>query len=266
MPGEWAVGRLRFRKRWLSRINTGVNVTLMAAGMAVLVFGALLYPAIVPVMRLRKREWRAHRGHVLHWYANFDENLHYEPCYEADIVPLTLSEVIRRGYSSTKIVMIVPRTLRGRVAGARQLTLWKSSAPDAAPMWLCTPPRAMLSIAYAVDAGPDSPGRSSLPAVDSQPARRHEPLPDGPDVVPAAPLNWNLSPGASPDLEAPSGPRADDSSLTRDAGPSFEEVSGANDADDAEGIAPDAASATNTTPAARHLPRKRKNRRRGRRA
>jgi hypothetical protein len=176
------------------------------ASVALLVL-ALLYPVLRPRLSRGRRARSAHRGNVVHWYPNYDEDLRYEPLHSEDIVPIRRDSLKRFGYTESSQFAIVPRTFRGRVKGDSKLRLWTSSDEDLRPVWVCAwrqpldlplvaePPLSTVQLSREhlarICSGPVSP-------IDTAPSSEH-----------AARARVEISPGEW-NLEADSGARDND--------------------------------------------------------
>jgi len=108
------------------------------ATISALVLLALLYPLLSPRLRRGRRARKAHRGGVVHLYANYDEDLRYEPLHDDDIMPVSRADFERFGYHPRGESAVVPRTFRGRVAGDEKVRLWSSNDESLRPVWVCT--------------------------------------------------------------------------------------------------------------------------------
>ncbi len=134
---------------------------IVAAVLALLLLVIVLSPIILRRVRLARRERAVHRDGGCHWYANYDEDLRYEPHSHADIVRLPREDVLHKGYRPTEDVQIVPRTFRHRVPGDVKIRLWKNGDPNAIALWLCE--WAMNPVRVAIGVGE----RASVPGVES---------------------------------------------------------------------------------------------------
>jgi hypothetical protein len=150
---------------------------IVAAVLALLLLVIVLSPIILRRFRLARRERAVHRDGGCHWYANYDEDLRYEPHSHADIVRLPREDVLHRGYRPTEDVQIVPRTFRHRVPGDVKIRLWKNGDPDAIALWLCE--WAMNPVRIAIGVGE----RESVPGVESGRVPTH---PESPKEAPQA--------------------------------------------------------------------------------
>ncbi|MCM2314767.1 MAG: hypothetical protein NDJ92_06400 [Thermoanaerobaculia bacterium] len=110
---------------------------ILAAVLALLLLVIVLSPIVMGRFRLARRERAVHLGGSCHWYANYDEELRYEPRSGADIVRVLRDDVLRRGYAPTSEVQVVPRTFRHRVPGDSKIRLWKNGDVASPPLWLC---------------------------------------------------------------------------------------------------------------------------------
>lgn len=145
---------------------------ILAAVLALLLLVIVLSPIIMGRFRLARRERAVHLGGSCHWYANYDEELRYEPHSGADIVRVLRDEVLRRGYAPTSEVQIIPRTFRRRVPGDSKIRLWKNGDASLPALWLCE--WAMKPVRVAIGVG----DREKVPGVES--GR----VPIGPELVP----------------------------------------------------------------------------------
>ena len=134
---------------------------ILAAVLALLLLVIVLSPIVMERLRLARRERAVHRGGSCHWYANYDEELRYEPHSGADIVRLLRDEVLRRGYAPTSEVRIIPRTFRHRVPGDSKIRLWKNGDASSPALWLCE--WAMNPVRVSIGVG----DRESVPGVES---------------------------------------------------------------------------------------------------
>ncbi|MGK2855697.1 MAG: hypothetical protein ACSLFQ_00685 [Thermoanaerobaculia bacterium] len=124
---------------------------ILVAVAALLLLAVVLGPILVRRLRLARRERAVHLDGGCHWYANYDEDLRYEPQSRADIVRLRRDELLDRGYRATEDVQVVPRTFRHRVPGDVKIRLWTSSQPETKPLWLCE--WAMKPVRVAIGVG-----------------------------------------------------------------------------------------------------------------
>lgn len=81
---------------------------------------------------------KAHRGDVVHLYANYDEDLRFEPRHERDIMAVARRELDAFGYRPGSESAVVPRTFRGRVPGDARIRLWTPRDESLRPVWICT--------------------------------------------------------------------------------------------------------------------------------
>lgn len=112
-------------------------MTWAPVALAALLLLAVAYPLIEPFLSRERRARRVHRGGVVHWYPNYDEDLQFEPRHEADIVAVRRSELLHLGYAPGSSSVVVPRTFRRRVAGDANLQLWRSRDETLRPVWIC---------------------------------------------------------------------------------------------------------------------------------
>lgn len=112
-------------------------MTWVPVALAALLLLAVAYPLIEPFLSRERRARRAHRGRVVHWYPNYDEDLRFEPRHEADIVAVRRSGLLHLGYAPGSRTVVVPRTFRRRVAGDANLQLWRSHDETLRPVWIC---------------------------------------------------------------------------------------------------------------------------------
>lgn len=113
-------------------------MTWAPVALAALLLAAIAYPFLAPRLRREMRARETHRGHVVHVYVNYDEDLHFEPREENDILPVARRELERFGYSPADETAVVPRTFRRRIAGDEHLRLWNPSDASLRPVWVCT--------------------------------------------------------------------------------------------------------------------------------
>jgi hypothetical protein len=146
-----------------------ILVAFVALGLLVVV----LFPLVSRRLRAARRERAVHFGGSCHWYANYDEELRYEPKRRSDIVRLTRDDLRGRGYEPTGEVQLVPRTFRLRVPGDRRIRLWKSGARGVPPIWICE---------WATD-----PVRLAIGERESVPGVETGPLPEPDWDAPAPP-------------------------------------------------------------------------------
>lgn len=145
---------------------------ILAAVLALLLLVIVLAPIITRRFRLARRERAVHLDGSCHWYANYDEELRYEPRSGADIVRVLRDEVLRRGYAPTSEVQIIPRTFRHRVPGDSRIRLWKNGDASSPALWLCE--WAMNPVRVSIGVG----DRERVPGVES--GR----VPIGPELAP----------------------------------------------------------------------------------
>lgn len=107
-----------------------------------------------------------HLGGSCHWYANYDEELRYEPKRRSDIVRLTRPDILARGYRPTDDVQVVPRTFRHRVPGDTKIRLWRSEREAVPPLWLCEWATDPVRVSIGVGERERVPGVESVPLAD----------------------------------------------------------------------------------------------------
>lgn len=134
---------------------------ILAAVLALLLLVIVLSPIAARRFRLARRERAVHLDGSCHWYANYDEDLRYEPQSGADILRVPREEVLRRGYAPTSEVQLIPRTFRHRVPGDQRIRLWKNGDAAVPSLWLCE--RAMKPIRVSIGVG----DREKVPGVES---------------------------------------------------------------------------------------------------
>jgi hypothetical protein len=108
------------------------------AALAVVLVLAVSFPFLMPRLTRGRRARKAHRGDVVHLYANYDDDLRFEPRHERDIVAVARRELEAFGYRPGSESAVVPRTFRGRVAGDERLRLWTPRDESLRPVWVCT--------------------------------------------------------------------------------------------------------------------------------
>lgn len=151
---------------------------ILAAVLALLLLLIVLSPIVMRRFRLARRERAVHLDGSCHWYANYDEELRYEPHSGADILRVPRDEVLRRGYSPTSEVQLIPRTFRHRVPGDLKIRLWKSGDAAVPSLWLCE--WAMNPIRVSIGVG----DREKVPGVESgRVPTRPEPAPEPPRTI-----------------------------------------------------------------------------------
>jgi hypothetical protein len=134
---------------------------LAAAVGALLLLAIAISPIVLRRLRAARRGRAVHLDGGCHWYANYDEDLRYEPHSHVDIVRLTREDVLARGYAPTDDVQAVPRTFRHRVPGDRRIRLWRKKDSPEAPLWLCE--WAMSPVRVSLGVGE----RERVPGVES---------------------------------------------------------------------------------------------------
>lgn len=156
---------------------------ILAAVLALLLLVIVLSPVVMRRFRLARRERAVHLDGSCHWYANYDEDLRYEPHSGADILRVPRAEVLRRGYSPTSEVQLIPRTFRHRVPGDLKIRLWKNGDAAVPSLWLCE--WAMNPIRVSIGVG----DREKVPGVESgRVPTRPEPAPEPPKTI--GELEW----------------------------------------------------------------------------
>jgi len=126
----------------------------------------VVFPFVATRLRTARRGRAVHLGGSCHWYANYDEDLRYEPKRRSDIVRLTRSDVLARGYRPTDDVQLVPRTFRHRVPGDTKVRLWRSDRNGSSPLWLCEWATDPVRVSIGVGERERVPGVESIPLAD----------------------------------------------------------------------------------------------------
>lgn len=174
---------------------------IFAAVLALLLLAIVLSPIVMRRFRLARRERAVHLGGSCHWYANYDEELRYEPQSGADIVRVLRDDVLRRGYAPTSEVQITPRTFRHRVPGDSKIRLWKNGDASLPALWLCE--WAMDPVRVSIGVG----DREKVPGVESGRIPIESELAPEP-VRAVGSLDWNedsIDPSSRGEETAPSG-------------------------------------------------------------
>lgn len=107
------------------------------AAFAALLLLVVLYPFVEPHLTRERRARRAHRGGIVHWYPNYDEEQQFEPRMDRDIIPIHRSDLTRFGYHAGLEIAVVPRTFRNRVPGDGRFQLWKPQDESLRAIWIC---------------------------------------------------------------------------------------------------------------------------------
>lgn len=136
-----------------------VFAAFAALGLLVVV----LLPFMSRRLRVARRGRAVHLNGSCHWYANYDEELRYEPKRRSDIVRLDRRDVLSRGYKVTDERQVVPRTFRRRVPGDTHVRLWRSDRQGMPPLWLCQWAEDPVRVSIGVGE------RESVPGVESSP-------------------------------------------------------------------------------------------------
>jgi hypothetical protein len=175
---------------------------IIAAFAALGLLVVVLFPFVSGRLRAARRERAVHLGESCHWYANYDEELRYEPKRRHDIIRLTRPELLARGYRPTEDVQFVPRTFRYRVPGDWKIRLWRSDRNGAAPLWLCEWATDPVRVSIGVGERERVPGVESIPLPDAS----WDALPEEHLSAPAAALgSWEqvargtVQPAAEPE-------------------------------------------------------------------
>lgn len=138
-----------------------MHLLLAFAALGLLV--VVLFPFVSKRLRAARRGRAVHLDGSCHWYANYDEDLRYEPRLRSDIIRLTRAEVIERSYRPTLESQVVPRTFRHRVPGDTRVRLWRSERQDAPPLWLCEWAEDPVRVSIGVGEREKVPGVESVP-------------------------------------------------------------------------------------------------------
>jgi len=126
----------------------------------------VLFPFVSARLRAARRGRAVHLGGSCHWYANYDEELRYEPKRRSDIVRLTRSDVLARGFRPTDDVQVIPRTFRHRVPGDTKVRLWRSGTNGSPPLWLCEWAIDPVRVSIGVGDRERVPGVESIPLAE----------------------------------------------------------------------------------------------------
>lgn len=139
---------------------------VIAAFAALGLLAVVLFPIVSKRLRAARRGRAVHLGGSCHWYANYDEELRYEPKRRSDIVRLTRPDILARGYRPTDDVQVVPRTFRHRVPGDTKIRLWRSEREAVPPLWLCEWATDPVRVSIGVGERERVPGVESVPLAD----------------------------------------------------------------------------------------------------
>ncbi|MBI2213448.1 MAG: hypothetical protein HYU52_07365 [Acidobacteria bacterium] len=204
---------------------------VIAAFAALGLLFVVLFPFVSKRLRAARRGRAVHLNGSCHWYANYDEELRYEPKRRSDIIRIERSELFARGYKPADVRQVVPRTFRRRVPGDTHVRLWKSDRRSLPPLWLCQWAEDPLRVSIGVRERERVPGVESAPLhvglgdeiAESPTSEELSPLGDWRVDVPldeaSATSEANERSADWSELERARGPRGDECPATSDGEP-----------------------------------------------